>query len=355
MAKRKARSIAKKGKKVDALSVVRGVIRERLDKEVGPEFEQADVGYVPYPSIGMNWALGGEGAPLGRLTEIYGAESSGKSTLGYHLLASVQEQGGIGALIETEGAFDRKYARKLDVDVDDLLIRQPDTIEEVFKTIRIITDIWKSQALEEPLVVVWDSVAATPPKAELEGEFDDKLMAEAARAISKSMRMITKNIKNKPVALVFINQTRERIGVTFGSKVTTYGGKAIKFHATHRISLRTLEKRKDKAGNIMGISVEAKVDKNKLAPPFRKATLNIEFGIGIDTVREVFELATDETIIQQKGSWYNYGNNRLGQGKEAVIAAMREDEDLLADVRDEVITEFLGVTDVEAEDVDDEE
>ena len=233
--------------------------------------------------------------------------------------------------METEGAFDPVYAWKLGVDVDKLIIRQPDTIEDVFTAMETIIEIWEEQCRvrEIPVLIVWDSVAGSPPKAELEGAFDDDHMAVAARRISQALRKIMGKVSNRQAALIFTNQVRENIGVMFGNKIRTYGGRAIKFHASHRIALRRTERRKAQSGDIIAIGVEAKIEKNKTAPPFRVAEFEIVFGRGVCRAAEAITLGERYGLIQVKGSWVNMGDERLGQGREKAVQALLAAPDML--------------------------
>ncbi len=307
-----------------------------LDKVIGPRQETSGVVYLSWGSLSLDRALGG-GVPYGRLTEIYGGESCGKTTLVSQALVEVQKTDGVGVLIETEGSFDPVYARRLGLDMDKLIVRQPDVIEDVFVAIDTLVTAWKSKCDDTtPMLIVWDSVAGTPPRAEIDGEFDSDHMAVAACRISQSLRMIMGKIKNSRIAIVFTNQVRENIGVMFGAKLRTYGGRAIKFHASHRIDLRRTGKTQSKTGDVISISVEAKVQKNKTALPFRKAEFDIVFGRGVCPATEALSLGEKYGLVIRKGAWFTLGDERIGQGRENAVKTLIDSPELLDGLVDEI-------------------
>ncbi len=287
-------------------------------------------------SIGLNAALGVGGYPKGRIIEIYGPESSGKTTMAIHAIAEAQKQGGIAAIIDAEHAFDRFYAAKLGVDVDNLLISQPDNGEQALE---IVDQLVRSSALD---LIVVDSVAALTPKAEIEGEMGDNKVGLQARLMSQALRKLTASINKTNTTCIFINQLREKIGVMFGNPETTTGGNALKFYASVRLDIRRISQIKD-GDNPIGNQTRVKVVKNKVAPPFRKAEFDIMFGEGVSRTGELVDLATENHIFEKKGSWYSYGDTRLAQGREAVKALLADNEELAAEVEAKIMTELTGV------------
>jgi len=273
-------------------------------------------------SIGLDMALGVGGIPRGRVTEIYGPESSGKTTLAIHAIAEAQKQGGIAAIVDAEHAFDRFYAEKLGVDIANLLISQPDNGEQALE---IADHLIRSGALD---IVVIDSVAALTPKAEIEGEMGDSKMGLQARLMSQALRKLTANINKTHTCCIFINQLREKIGVMFGNPETTTGGNALKFYASVRLDIRKISQIKE-GEDATGNRTRVKVVKNKLAPPFRKAEFDIMFGEGISRTGEIIDLGVDNNIITKSGSWFSYGETRLGQGREAVKQILSDNPELM--------------------------
>jgi recombination protein RecA len=291
---------------------------DKLEKDYGkgtvmklgdePKWE---VSTIPSGSIALDHALGIGGYPRGRVIEIYGPESSGKTTLAIHAIAEAQKTGGIAAIIDAEHAFDRTYAKKLGVNVDTLLISQPDNGEQALE----ITDsLIRSGAID---IVVIDSVAALTPKAEIEGEMGDSKMGLQARLMSQALRKLTANIAKTNTCCVFINQLRDKIGVMFGNPETTTGGNALKFYSSVRVDVRRITQLKD-GEEATGNRVRVKIVKNKMAPPFRKAEFDIVFGEGISRLGEVIDLGVEFEIVKKSGSWFSYGDTKIGQGREAV-------------------------------------
>jgi len=281
-------------------------------------------------SLGLDIALGIGGLPRGRVVEIYGPESSGKTTLAIHAIANVQKAGGIAAIIDAEHAFDRTYAAKLGVDIKSLLISQPDNGEQALE---IADNLIRSGAVD---LVVVDSVAALTPKAEIEGEMGDSRMGLQARLMSQALRKLTGTINKTGCCCIFINQLREKIGVMFGNPETTTGGNALKFYASVRLDIRRVSQIKD--GDVVsGNRTRVKVIKNKLAPPFRMAEFDIVFGEGISKVGEIIDIGVDKGIIKKSGSWFSYDETKLGQGRDSVKAIFAENPDLAQEIEDKII------------------
>ena len=280
-----------------------------------------DVEVIPTGSIGLDAALGVGGYPRGRIIEIYGPESSGKTTLAIHAIAEVQKQGGIAAFIDAEHAFDRFYAAKLGVDVDNLLISQPDNGEQALE---IADQLIRSSAVD---MLVVDSVAALTPKKEIEGDMGDSAVGLQARLMSQALRKLTSTISKTSTCCIFINQLREKIGVMFGNPETTTGGNALKFYASVRLDIRKVTNIKN-GDQILGSQTRVKVVKNKVAPPFRKAEFEITFGEGISKIGEIVDLGVDYGIIQKSGSWFSYNGTKLAQGRDATKQMLKDNPEL---------------------------
>ena len=281
-------------------------------------------------SLALNAALGVGGYPKGRIIEIYGPESSGKTTLAIHAIAEAQKEGGIAAFIDAEHAFDRFYPANLGVDVDNLWISQPDTGEQALE---IADQLIRSSAID---VIVIDSVAALTPKAEIEGDMGDNKVGLQARLMSQALRKLTANISKTKTVCIFINQLREKIGVMFGNPETTTGGNALKFYASVRLDIRRVTSIKD-GDNVIGNQVRVKVIKNKVAPPFRKAEFEITFGEGISKVGEVLDLGVEYGIIQKSGSWFSYEGSKLAQGRDATKSLIKDNPELLEELSAKVM------------------
>jgi recombination protein RecA len=280
-------------------------------------------------SIGLDAALGIGGFPRGRVIEIYGPEASGKTTLAIHAIAEAQKNGGIAAIIDAEHTFDRNYAEKLGVDVENLLISQPDNGEQALE---ITDNLIRSGALD---IIVIDSVAALTPKAEIEGEMGDQKMGLQARLMSQALRKLTANISKTNTSCVFINQLREKIGVVFGNPETTTGGNALKFYASVRVDIRKTNQLKE-GEEIIGSRTRAKIVKNKLAPPFRKADFDILYGEGISQLGEIVDLGVDYEIIKKSGSWFSYNDTKLGQGRDAVKQIIKDNPELYDELKTKI-------------------
>lgn len=294
-----------------------------------------DVEVIPSGSIGLNYALGVGGYPRGRIIEIFGPESSGKTTLAIHAIAEAQKNGGIAAIIDAEHAFDRFYAQKLGVNVNELLIAQPDNGEQALE---IAEQLIRSSAID---ILVVDSVAALTPKSEIEGEMGDRNMGLQARLMSQAMRKLTGTISRTNTTCIFINQLREKIGVMFGPSETTTGGNALKFYASVRIDIRTSTPIKD-GEDILGRHTRVKVVKNKVAPPFKRAEFDIMFGEGISKSSEIVDLGVEYGIIQKSGSWFSYDGSKLAQGRDAAKRVISDNPELAEELEEKIMLALQG-------------
>jgi recombination protein RecA len=306
---------------------------DKLDKTYGKGTvmkmgDQAivDVEFIPSGSLGLDVALGVGGYPRGRVIEIYGPESSGKTTLTIHAIAEAQKKGGIAAFIDAEHAFDRYYAESLGVDVENLIISQPDNGEQALE---IADNLIRSGAID---IIVIDSVAALTPKSEIEGEMGDSKMGLHARLMSQALRKLTGSISKTNCTVIFINQLREKIGVMFGNPETTTGGNALKFYASVRLDIRRSTQIKDTNGGVLGNKTRVKVVKNKVAPPFKMVEFDIMYGKGISKVGEIIDLGVDFEIIKKAGSWFSYDETKLGQGRDAVKTLLLDNPELMEEL-----------------------
>jgi recombination protein RecA len=326
----------KKNPSVEKLKALQ-LAMEKIDKQFGKgaimklgDDKVEDVPVIPSGSVGLNIALGVGGYPRGRIVEIYGPESSGKTTLAIHAMAEVQKQGGKAAIIDAEHAFDRFYAEKLGVNTNDLLIAQPDCGEQALD---IADELIRSAAVD---LVVIDSVAALTPKAEIEGDMGDNKVGLHARLMSQALRKLTATINKTNTTCIFINQLREKIGVMFGNPETTTGGNALKFYASVRLDIRKSTAIKD-GDEILGNQVRVKVIKNKVAPPFKKAEFDLMFNEGISRVGEIVDMGVEKGILTKSGSWYSYEGNKLAQGRDAAKNVLRDNPDLAEEIENKIM------------------
>ncbi len=319
-----------------ALEIAMGQIEKQFGKgsvmKLG-EFKAMEVEAIPTGALGLDIALGIGGVPRGRIIEIFGPESSGKTTLALHIIAEAQKMHGEAAFIDAEHALDPVYAKKLGVDIDNLIVSQPDTGEQALE---ITEALVRSGALD---VVVVDSVAALVPKAEIDGDMGDSHMGLQARLMSQALRKLAGAINKSKTVLIFINQLREKIGVMFGNPETTTGGRALKFYASVRMDIRKVENIKQD-GEIVGSRVRVKVVKNKVAPPFREAEFDVIYGHGISKEGNILDMAVNLDIIEKSGSWFSYNGNRIGQGRENVKKYLSENPDILKEVEKKVRDNF---------------
>ena len=302
----------------------RGAIMKLGDEKI------EDIAVIPTGSIGLDYALGVGGYPRGRIIEIFGPESSGKTTLAIHAIAEAQKQGGIAAIIDAEHAFDRFYAEKLGVDINNLWIAQPDNGEQALE---IADQLIRSSAID---IIVIDSVAALTPKNEIEGDMGDNKVGLQARLMSQALRKLTSTIAKTNTTCIFINQLREKIGVMFGNPETTTGGNALKFYASVRLDIRRTGQIKD-GENVLGNMTRVKVVKNKVAPPFRKAEFEILFGEGISKTGEIVDLGVEYGIIKKSGAWFSYGDTKLGQGRDAAKRTVADNPELEEELQDKIM------------------
>ncbi|HYH79740.1 MAG TPA: recombinase RecA [Longimicrobium sp.] len=327
-----------------ALNVAIGTIEKAYGKgsimRMGVNGPMVKISAIPTGAINLDYAIGIGGIPRGRITEVYGPESSGKTTLALHVIAEEQGKGGVCAFVDAEHALDIEYARKLGVDVDNLLVSQPDTGEQALEITEVLV---RSSALD---VVVIDSVAALVPRAEIEGEMGDSHVGLQARLMSQALRKLTGAINRSQTTVIFTNQIREKIGVMFGSPETTTGGRALKFYASLRIDIRRIGSIKDREV-LVGNKTRAKIVKNKVAPPFKQADFDIMFNVGIDHHGIVVDLAVENDVINKSGAWFSYGDVRLGQGRENAKSFLQENPDLTAQIEAQ-LKEVLGIRGVAA-------
>ena len=325
--------MAEKDSKLKALKLT----LDKLDKAYGKgsvmklgdqTVEKVDA--IPSGSIGLNLAMGIGGYPKGRVVEIYGPESSGKTTLSLHAIAECQKGGGIAAFIDAEHAFDRFYAEKLGVDLAELVISQPDNGEQALE---IADNLIRSGAVD---ALVIDSVAALTPKSEIEGEMGDSKMGLHARLMSQAMRKLTASISKTNCTVFFLNQLREKIGVMFGNPETTTGGNALKFYASVRLDIRRSTQIKDTEGAVLGNKTRVKVVKNKVAPPFKTAEFDIKYGEGISKTGEIIDLGVEHEIIEKSGSWFSYGGTKLGQGRDSVKLLLKDNPELMEELEGKI-------------------
>ncbi|MGI9526879.1 MAG: recombinase RecA [Weeksellaceae bacterium] len=314
------------------------LVLDKMDKSygkgavmrMGDKAVEDDIPVIPSGSLGLDIALGVGGYPRGRIIEIYGPESSGKTTLALHAIAEAQKQGGIAAFIDAEHAFDRYYAKDLGIDVENLIISQPDNGEQALE---IADNLIRSGAID---ILVVDSVAALTPKAEIEGEMGDSKMGLQARLMSQALRKLTATVNKTKCTVIFINQLREKIGVMFGNPETTTGGNALKFYASIRLDIRRSTQIKDGNNEASGNRTRVKVVKNKVAPPFRMAEFDIMYGEGVSKVGEILDIGVDLDIVKKSGSWYSYADTKLGQGRDSVKDVLKDNPELMEEIETKI-------------------
>ncbi len=314
----------------------KGTIMKLSDEKV------LDIPVIPTGSLGLDIALGVGGIPRGRVIEIFGPESSGKTTLTMHCIAEAQKQGGLAAFIDAEHAFDKSYAEKLGIDTENLLISQPDNGEQALE---ITEHLIRSGAID---IIVIDSVAALVPRGELEGEMGDSKMGLQARLMSQALRKLTGAINKTGCSCIFINQLREKIGVMFGNPETTTGGNALKFYASLRLDIRRIGQIKESADNILGNRTRVKVVKNKVAPPFKVVEFDIMYGEGISKVGEIIDLGVELNVVKKSGSWFSYQDNKLGQGRDAVKRLLLDNPELMEELEKKIKDLINGEGEAEA-------
>ena len=341
-----AKVVEKEGLDVNAakLKALQATI-DKIEKDYGKgtimtlgEQPKWEVSIVPSGSIALDHALGIGGYPKGRVIEIYGPESSGKTTLAIHAIAQAQKQGGIAAIIDAEHAFDRTYAKALGVDLDNLFISQPDNGEQALE---IADNLIRSGAID---IIVIDSVAALTPKAEIEGEMGDSKMGLQARLMSQALRKLTGNISKTNTCCIFINQLRDKIGVMFGNPETTTGGNALKFYSSVRVDVRRTTQIKD-GDEALGNRTRVKIVKNKMAPPFKKAEFDIVYGEGISHIGEIIDLGVELNIVKKSGSWFSYGESKLGQGRDTVKQILADNTELAEEIEAKIRATISNIND----------
>lgn len=323
-----------KAEKMKALQLTMDKLEKTYGKGIVMKLSDdahVDIPVVPTGSLTLDIALGIGGVPRGRVVEIYGPESSGKTTLSMHMIAEAQKQGGLAAFIDAEHAFDRFYAEKLGIDTENLLVSQPDHGEQALE---ITENLIRSGAID---IIVIDSVAALTPRAEIEGEMGDSKMGLQARLMSQALRKLTAAISKTSCVCIFINQLREKIGVMFGNPETTTGGNALKFYSSVRLDIRRTGQIKD-GTDVVGNRVKVKVVKNKVAPPFRLAEFDIMYGEGISKAGEILDLAVDANIVKKSGSWFSYGDDKLGQGRDSVKNLIKDNPELMDELEQKILT-----------------
>ncbi|MBR1774354.1 MAG: recombinase RecA [Bacteroidales bacterium] len=326
---------ANKNEKLEKLKVLQSAL-DKIEKSYGKgsvmklgERKADKVEVIPTGSLSLDIALGVGGLPKGRIIEIYGPESSGKTTLATHCIAEAQKQGGIAAFIDAEHAFDAFYAQKLGVDIDNLYISQPDNGEQALE---IAENLISSGAID---IIVIDSVAALTPKSEIEGEMGDSKMGLQARLMSQALRKLTSTISKTKCCCIFINQLRDKIGVLYGSPETTTGGNALKFYSSVRLDIRRVSQIKD-GDKVIGNRVKVKVAKNKVAPPFKTVEFDLMFGEGISRLGEILDIAVENNIVKKSGSWFSYGESKLAQGRDAVKNLLKDNPELAEEIEEKV-------------------